>query len=156
MRKLIFTILGMAGFISLATAQDLSPDDLYDDYSERNGVFAMSLNHDLLDAVDVDFELDEKMKNISGDIYRVKFIAFGEEANASKAIKSMSSELRKTDVREIPLPKDMEDEDLEYIRLFGEKDGDYYKNLYLLILSDDGETGLYLAVNGKLKIKKAS
>lgn len=158
MKKQLIIFLGLLpGLFGLARAQ--SPqgvDDLYQRYSSGEGVFAMSLNHDMLDAIDIDFDWQDQMKNVTGDIHRVKFIAFGEESNPMKALQRMGRELGQTGLHQIEPPQDADLDDLKFFKLYGERHGSYYKNVYLLVVADDGRHGLFLAINGKLKITRTS
>lgn len=146
----------MLGFLSSAQAQSSSQmDELYSRYSTGDGVFAMSLNKEMLDAVDMDFDLDDHLKNVSGDIYRVKFISFTDKKISAVRLKRLDTDIAATGLEEMQLPTEEGLEDLKFFKVYGESKGEYLENVYLLVLTED-ETGLFLSLNGKLKITEKS
>ncbi len=157
MKNQLLILLALAlGCISHAGAQNQEKvDNLYRKYSSGDGVFAMSLNHDMLDAIDLDFDWQDQMKNVSGDIHHLKFIAFSEESSPLVKIKTLSSEISRTGIKTIPLPADADVDDLQDIKIYGERTGGYYENVYMLLVTDDGRNGIFLAINGKMKITQA-
>ena len=57
---------------------------------------------------------------------------------------------------EIKVPEDVEDGDYRMLKFYGVNKGSYYSDICMLMLSDDGETGIYIAVYGKIKIRRES
>ncbi len=156
MRKLILTSVLLLGSISLVLAQSKVAANIYSDYADGEDVLSMSLNYDLVDILDLDLDIDDQMRHISGDVYQVKFIAFGDEASPKKSISAIDQELARSSLKEIDLPKDFDERDVDFIKFYGEKKGDYYSDICMLVLSDEGDTGVFIAVFGKIKIRSKS
>lgn len=136
-----------------STAQTLPEvEQLYSRHSSGEGVFAMNLNKEMLDAVDMDFDWDDQMKHITGDIYQVKFITFSESKLATTKIRELDAEMKKLSLKEIKIPADKTDSDLKFARIFGDKHGEYYKNVVMLILTEEN-IGFFVALNGNLKVE---
>lgn len=157
MKKQITVLaLWLIGATAVPAQQSAAADELYRKYSTGEGVWAISLNHYMPDVLDMDFDFNDQMKNLSGDIHGLKFISFSKKAFPEKKLQRMARELKAAGLSAIPLPQDVKKEDLRFLQFYGEREAAHYKNIYMLLLSDDAETGLFIAVNGKLKIKKAS
>jgi len=155
MKKTILLTAALSIGLALGLSGQSLPevDELYNDYSSGDGVMAMSLSHEMLDAVDLDFDWDEQMKHLSGDIYQIKFITFSESQDATKKIRSLDGKLGKLTLKEIKVPMDKSDTDLRFARIYGKKDNGYYENVVLLALTEDN-IGFFVAINGKLKVEK--
>lgn len=155
MKKIILLTAALSmGIIATSLGQTIPEvDKLYSNYSSGEGVLALTLNKEMLDAVDMDFDWNEQMKHMTGDIYQIKFITFTEGSQSTKKVKELSSALSKLSLKEINLPEDKSETDLRYAKIYGDKHGQYYHNVIMLILTEDN-TGLFVAVNGKLKVEK--
>lgn len=155
MKKIILLTAALSlGIFATSFGQTLPEvDKLYNSYSSGEGVLALTLNKEMLDAVDMNFDWNEQMKHMTGDIYQIKFITFTEGSQSSKKVKELSSALSKLSLKEINLPEDKAETDLRYAKIYGDKHGQYYHNVIMLLLTEDN-TGLFVAVNGKLKVEK--
>lgn len=155
MKKIILLTAALSlGIFATSFGQTLTEvDKLYNSYSSGEGVLALTLNKEMLDAVDMNFDWNEQMKHMTGDIYQIKFITFTEGSQSSKKVKELSSALSKLSLKEINLPEDKAETDLRYAKIYGDKHGQYYHNVIMLLLTEDN-TGLFVAVNGKLKVEK--
>lgn len=157
MKKQVLILMGIVlGSFSLAQAQSAEVDEIYSRYSSGEGVFAMSINHKILDAIDLDFDWEDQMKNVTGDIHKAKFIAFGEESHPLKKLQRLSTEIAGTGLELIEVPAEADLEKLEFFQIYGQKKGSYYENIYLLVVTEDAKHGAFVAINGKLKITQAS
>lgn len=158
MKKLVLTCvvsLSTLWTIALKAQSFESADDIYSHYSSMKGVMAMTFNKTMLDAVDMDFDWDNQMKHISGDIYELQFVSMDREHNSPTHIRDINTALSKLALREINIPKEKGETDLRYLKIYGDKQGDYYRNIYMLILTD-GNTGIFVSVNGKLRVNPKS
>lgn len=155
MKKIILLTAALSLGIFATTFGQTIPevDKIYSKYSSGDGVLALTLNKEMLDAVDMDFDWNDQMKHMTGDIYHVKFITFSEGAQSTIKVKELSNALSGLSLKEIPFPEDKTETDLRYAKIYGDKHGEYYHNVIMLILTEDN-TGLFVAVNGKLKVEK--
>ena len=156
MKKLILSSVIILASLSIGIAQSKVASEIYNQYSDTEDALAMSLNYDMVDILDIDMELNDQMKHISGDVYQIKFIAFGDETKPGKIISEITRKLAFSDLEELPLPDDAEDEDYSLLKFYGKRNGGYYSDICMVILSDDGESGAFIAVNGKIKIRRES
>lgn len=156
MKKLILSSVIVLGSLSISMAQSEVATDIYNQYSDTEDALAFNLNYDMVDILDIDMELNDQMKHISGDVYQIKFIAFGDDSRPGKIISDIARKLAFSDLEELPLPKDAEDEEYSLLKFYGERKGNYFSDICMVILSDDGETGAFIAVNGKIKIRRES
>lgn len=156
MKKLILSSIIVLGSFSMLMAQSKVASGIYQEYADKEDVLAMSLNYDLIDILDMDLDMNDHMKHVSGDIYQVKFILFGDETEHRGNLKNILKELSSSALEEIEIPEDADDSEYGMVRFFGEKKGSYYSDICMILISDDGETGLFIAVNGKIKIRRQS
>ncbi len=143
---LTFSLLG-----SIVMAQDKSKlYDLIDNYSQREGAFALSLNRNMLDAVDLDFDLEEHMKNVSGDIHEIKLLVFSRTDEAHKLVKKLDAGIAKAGFERQDF--ELEESDLRFFRIYGNNKGKTFENVQILAHTEDNNV-IMLAINGKLKVK---
>lgn len=156
MKKLILSSVIALGSISTMIGQSEVAAEIYQEYSDMDDVLSMSLNYDLIDVLDIDLDINDQLRHISGDVYQVKFIAFGDESSPGKSLAAIDRKLASSDLLELPVPEEAEDEEYRLLKFYGVKKGSYYSDICMLMLSDDGETGVFITVNGKIKIRSAS
>lgn len=156
MKTLILSSIMTMSFMASSLAQAGVSSRIYQQYADDEDVLSMSLNYDLIDILDLDIDVDDQLRHLSGDVYQVKFLAFGDEAAASKTLKAIDRELAGSSLELLEIPAKAEDEDFRLLKFYGYKKGGYYSDVCMLLLSDDGETGVFIAVYGKIKIRRAS
>jgi hypothetical protein len=156
MKKLILTSALLLGSLYIGLAQSVVATEIYDQYSDIDNALALSLNYDMVDILDLDLEINDQMKHISGDVYQIKFIAFGDESKPGMILSEITRKLAFSDLEELEIPKDVDDEEYSLLKFYGERKGSYFSDICMVILSDDGETGAFIAVNGKIKIRRES
>lgn len=138
-------------------AQSKIASDIYHDYEDAEDVLAMSLNYDLIDILDLDLDLNDQMRHISGDVYQVKFIVFGDESKSKSSLAAIDRKLSASAMEEIPIPENVEDDkDYQMLKFYGVKKGSSYSDICMLVLSDDGKSGVFVAVNGNIKVGSES
>ena len=150
MKKIIVSILSIITCFSIQAQDESKFNEVFGKYSTRDDAFSLSLNKKMLDALDMDFDFEDQIKNINGDILQIKFIVFGEEEEGSKLIQSFSKEVYALGFKRIPF--DFKDTDLQIFKMYGNKEGEYFKNIHLFVL-DKNNRAYFISVNGKLKIK---
>ncbi len=156
MKNLIAFCLALAFTLSASAQSSAQLDKLYNSYSSGEGIMSFTLNKEMLDAVDLDFDWKEQLRHLDGDIYQLRMITFSEKSNPGKQIASLQNELHNAGLRPIEIPEHAADGQLEgEIQLFAHQKGQYYDQVYLLLLSDDRKMALFVAINGKLTLSKA-
>ncbi len=141
-------------FLGTGNAQDRSGfSNVFDTYSQRENTVSFNLNKTMLDAVDIDLEWEEKMRHVSGDIHRLRFLAFDKNDESSKIVKSLDQKIRDLGYPVIPFKPDLDTDDIKQFKLYGVKEGAYYKQVHLLLQDDEGRAFL-ISVDGKLKVAK--
>lgn len=149
------TLIGITALTGVRAQSEVAAE-IYDQYADADDVLSMSLNYDLIDILDLDLDINDKMRHISGDVYQVKFIAFGEESRPGSTLGAIDRKLASSSLVEIKVPEDMDDGDYRMLKFYGVNQGSYYSDICMLMLSDDSETGIFIAVYGKIKIRKES
>ncbi len=155
MKKLILSSAVALGIVSTMVGQSQVTANIYQEYSDKKDVLSMSLNYPLMDILDIDLDINDQLRHIRGDVYQVKFIAFGDESNPGKSLGMIDRKLASSDLVELRVPEDMDEEEYRLLKFYGVKNGSYYSDICMLMLDDDGETGVFIAVNGKIKIHSA-
>ncbi|MGB0177809.1 MAG: DUF4252 domain-containing protein [Owenweeksia sp.] len=155
MKKLILISTLCTMFLLVAITTAFGQDKagfvrVFEEYAQRDNTISFTFSKEMLDAVDIDLEWEEKIQNISGDIYQVKFIAFDRLDENDKIISRLDGEIRKLGYPVIPYKPDHTD-DIREFRLYGKKDNDHYRQVHLLVKDGDGRAYL-ISVDGKLKV----
>ncbi len=150
MKKLFIILLAFSASFSIQAQDETKFKEVFGKYAARDDAFSLSLNKKMLDAIDMDFDFKDQIKHISGDILQIKFIVFGEEEEGAKLIQSFSKEVYALGFKRIPF--DIEDTELQVFKMYGNKEGDYFKNIHLFVL-DKNFRAYFISINGKLKIK---
>ena len=152
MNKLL-TFLAFLAATTSSIAQDKEAFlDSYNDYANRKDAFALTINKQMMDAVDLDIDWKEQMKHISGDIHQLRFIVFGEDDNGTKIVQSFASRILKAGYPELRVDLDEDEDEIRYFKVFGKKMNGYYKDVHILMQDDDGRA-YFFSINGKLKVK---
>lgn len=150
MSKIFSLIFALACFTPAFSQNDQSSQKIFRKYSDYKGAISYSLNKTMLDALDVDLDYKDHMKNISGDIHRLSFIVFDDNSPGSKIINTLVRDIKKEGFINVPI--EIEESDLQVLKIYGIKKNGFYSNVFILVLDDDDQA-YFLAVNGKLKIK---
>lgn len=139
---------------ALGAAGQTGPEDIYQRYSEDDGVMAISIPRFLLENIDLDVDLEDQVRELDGEIEKIRLLIFSEDSEPEKHIRRIDSDLRKQKLEEIDPTHKPDPDDLSYLRIYGQRQGDHYKNIYLLLISDDGEIALFAALSGRIKISE--
>lgn len=150
MKNLLIIVLAFSASFSAQAQDETKFKEVFGKYAARDDAFSLSLNKKMLDAIDMDFDFKDQIKHVSGDIHQIKFIVFGEKEEGSKVIKSFSKEVYSLGFKRIPF--DVEDNDLQIFKMYGNKENGYFTNIHLFIL-DKNFKAYFISINGKLKIK---
>lgn len=158
MKKLVFTVMVSLSMLGGLIAQGVAAaDEIYRRYASQDDVLAMGLSYDLIDVLDLDLEVGAQLKHISGDISHLKVMIFGEKAQAEQSLEDINRRLAAAGLEALNPPRELiEDEEFRLLQVYGHREAKHFSHIYLLMLSDDGTSGAYLAVEGKIKIRQAS
>ncbi len=156
MMKKSILIPVILAFIILATSHKVFAQDkagfseVFEEYAQRDNTISFTFTKELLDAVDIDVEWEEKIRNVSGDIYRMRFIAFDKKDECNKILSHLDQEIKRLGYPAIPYNFNYSS-DTHQFRMYGKKNNNYYRQVHLLIKDDDGRAFL-ISVDGKLKV----
>ena len=149
--KKLFLLVMVLGTVLPASAQGRkSFQEIFSKYANRKDAFSLTLNKQLLNSVDVDFDFEDHIKNVSGDIDQIRFIMFGEYDDGEQIVRSFSKDLRKLGFPRIPV--EVDDTDLKLLKIYGKKKNGYYRKVHMLVLDDDYRA-FFISIKGKLKVK---
>jgi len=138
MKKNLFVLLFMPIVMS---AQNFS----YDNYENQEGVNAFSFSKKMLDAIDITtYNEDGTQQHITGDLHRVKFLNFNEDAS-EKSYKNLEMFFKTSKYKKV----NMENEEAEGVEIYIKKKGTKISEVHLL-LSDLGK-GSLISLYGNLK-----
>lgn len=146
MKNLILSLVLLLGMSASAKHQG----DLHQAYANQSGVFALSFSKDMIDALDLDIEVNDKMKYITGDLSSIKLIAFGSEAE-EKSLSDLKKELKKLDYDQLNttnLDINTEGEFLIYTR----KSGKHYTEVHFITYEDKAPKAIF-SFYGKIQVK---
>lgn len=59
--------------------QSSKHDDLYDAIDQMDDVTTMSFSKSMLDGIDLDFDINEKLENVEGDFKKITFTVIGDD-----------------------------------------------------------------------------
>jgi len=144
MKKLLCLCLILPLFVS---AQSHS-NKIYFEFEDTEGTNTFSFSKMMLDAIDITTEDDDgTLHHVTGDLHKVKFLNFSEEAN----IKSYSK-LNQLFENSKYTMVDFENEDVEGVKIYIEKKGRHISEVHLLL--DGFGEGSLVSLYGKLKAKE--
>lgn len=89
--------------------------DIHTQYASKQGVMAFSFSKDMIEALDFDIDVNDKMKYVKGDLSSIKFLAFGDKSESNS----------------IQLVKDLKKSGYEKIKWEGDDEGDSNVILYV-------------------------
>lgn len=151
MNKLLTFLILLATSLG-SIAQDTEYfNEVFNRFANRKDAFSISLNKNMIDAVDLDFDWKREIKHVSGDIMKLKLIVFDEDDNGMGIVKSFSSQILNAGYPELDVDIE-EDREIKYLKIFGKKVNGFYRDIHVLVLDDD-DRAYFFSVNGKLKIK---
>lgn len=153
MKKQLLT-LALAVGLSMSAYSQSTAENLYERYSKGEGIVALTLPKFLLEDIELDMDLDKQMRELEGEIENIRLLVFSEESEPQKRLMRLHNDLLQEDLEEIKPDGKHRADDLSFLKLYGERDGSYYRTIYLLLASDDGQTAVFAAVSGKIKISQ--
>jgi hypothetical protein len=148
MKKLLTTALLAATTLAAVAQKSNAAQVIYDDLQGKDNVTTLSLNKQMLDAIDTDFDLNDQTKHLKGDISSVKLMLIDDDANSAKTVTDIRKKLGKLGYREIEIDDDKESPagDKE-VWVFSNKKGSRFTEAHFVVQDDDG-SGVLLSVYG--------
>tara|TARA_R110002072_G_scaffold195571_1_gene352913 strand:+ start:233 stop:694 length:462 start_codon:yes stop_codon:yes gene_type:complete len=150
MKKLLTVFIALTFSLGSYAQDEAKFKEVFSKYASRDDAFSLTLNKKMLDAIDMDFDFEDQIKHVSGDIHQIRFIVFGEEEEGASLIRSFSKEVYALGFKRIPF--EFEDSDLQVFKMYGNKEGGYFTNIHLFVL-DENFRAYFISIKGKLKIK---
>jgi len=88
----LFKTTVLASSLILLSFTPSPQGDIDTQYASKEGVTAFSFSKDMIDALDFDMDVNDKMKCIKGDLSSIKFLAFNDdnETNSLKLLQDLN------------------------------------------------------------------
>lgn len=123
------------------------------------GVMHLSVGAGWLDDLDLDYELGDQLKMLEGKAETASITLLTEPSKPAERLHGLAAGLKKAGLTPLPIPSDTKEEP-DLLAAYGEltrspgRDGvRRYRHLILILLSDDGETGVILHLEGQFKTR---
>jgi len=124
-------------------------DKIYSELKANYDCFSMSLSKEMIDAFDIDIDLDGKQKWITGDFLEGRFLVISDIKKASDIKKSFLKEgYQEVDLEEV----DEFESSNEETYLMITKSGNVVKEAHFIVCTDDNT--ILLSIYGNLNVKK--
>lgn len=105
--------------------------DIYAKYANKQGIVAFSFSKDMVDALDFDFDINDEIKYVKGDLSSIKFLSFSDES-ASLA-NALIADIEKEGYEKVDWKGDSEDELLLYVQ----RNGKRFSEIHFVKLNDE-------------------
>jgi len=148
MKKLLTTALLAATTLAAVAQKSNAAQVIYDDLQGNNNVTTLSLNKQMLDAIDTDFDLNDQTKHLKGDISSIKVLLVDDDASAAKTITDIRKKLGKLGYREIDLDDDAEPAASgKQVWAYSNKKGTRFTEAHFVV-QDGAGAGVLLSIYG--------
>jgi len=123
--------------------------ELHNKFSAYKGTFALSYNKDMLDAVDTEFEWNDEVEHVTGDISHIRVLLVSSSDEAARVMGEIEKDLSKH-------YRKVEEEDMDKdTQCYVHRKGKYVREVHLLIRDSDDDSGILLSIEGDLKVTSA-
>ena len=136
--------------ISVLAESGGKSDKIYSELKANHDCFSMSLSKEMIDAFDIDIDLDGKQKWITGDFLEGRFLVISDIKKASDIKKSFLKE----GYQEVDLEEEVDEFESsnEETYLMITKSGNVVKEAHFIVRTDDNT--ILLSIYGNLNVKK--
>lgn len=149
--KKLFMLSALAATTFLARAQNnKAAEAIYDELEEQSGIFIMSFSKSMLDDIDADIEWNDQVKNLEGEISKIKLMLLGEDAKPSATLSKVKARLSKMGYKSTKL-SDAESDDKVWV--YTNRKGNHFTEAHFVIFGDDGG-GFFVSVYGDFTLTK--
>tara|TARA_R110002049_G_scaffold258433_5_gene434184 strand:- start:10 stop:468 length:459 start_codon:yes stop_codon:yes gene_type:complete len=150
MKYLSLTIIAAIFSLSLLAGNGGKSDKIYSELKSSHDCFSMSLSKEMIDAFDIDIDLNGKQKWITGDFLEGRFLVINNIKNASDVKKAFLKE----GYQEIDLEEEVDNLETsnEELYLVITKSGNVVKEAHFIVSNDDST--VLLSIYGNMNVKK--
>lgn len=147
--KKVFTLLLVALFPLLASAQNSAIDKVFKKYGDREGFTVVTINKGLLKMV-ANMDDDRESQDFLGRVHQIKILAIEDQKSEINLYDEVLSDLNKSDYEELMTVKSEGEE----VLMLAKKDGDILEELILLVGGKDDNALVY--ISGRMNMKDLS
>lgn len=149
MRLLIFSLLVLPFY---SFAQDKAAiDELYNQYSRREGCSAMSINHSLLKMIDIEMDWQDEIEGLVGELREIRFIFFSGREDGRKLIQSMRKKILAAGYPAIDLDEELSE--MQFSEIYAHPKKGKFTEAQALFMDDDGKV-YFFSFRGDFTIRK--
>tara|TARA_Y100000768_G_C23931989_1_gene660559 strand:- start:582 stop:1028 length:447 start_codon:yes stop_codon:yes gene_type:complete len=147
--KAVLTLLFSLLFSFISNAQKFDAQEVYNAYEAQENVLVMSFNKEMEDAIDMDFDYKEQIKNVEGDVSFLKMmVSINDET--SKGIAKEIEQLMKHANYSMKM---IDDED-QTVTMYLKQKGKNISEVHFLGKDEEGEFTFFFTLLGDLVIKE--
>jgi hypothetical protein len=147
MKKIALILITALASVQLMASEGSKSNKIFESLKSENDCFSMSLSKEIIDAFDIDLDLDGKEKWITGDFKEGRFLVINDYINGSNVKKMFQKEGYEL--------IDMEDANVESdneIYLLVSRVGKNISEAHFIVTSEDST--VLLSIFGKMKVEK--
>lgn len=147
--KKVITLLLVALFPLLASAQNSAIDKVFKKYGDRDGFTVVTISKGLLKMV-ANMDDDRESRDFLSRVHEIKILAIEDHKSDINLYDEVLSNLDKSDYEELMTVKS----DGENVLMLAKKDGDILEELILLVGGKDDNALVY--ISGRMNMKDLS
>lgn len=121
--------------------------DIHTQYASKDGVTAFSFSKDMIDALDFDMNVNDKMKYVKGDLTSIKFLVFSD--NSQNDSGELLKDLKKSGYEKIKWEGDDNDDVLLYV----DRNGKRFNEIHFITLSNE-KPKVMISFYGDITVKE--
>ena len=139
-----------SSLILITTDVDVNKNELAEAISQMNGVTTLSFSKDMVDAIDLDIDVEDKIKHLDGDFNEIKLNIFGESTPDLASNRETILKVLNKHYKEI----DLEDEDGSEsdALLYTKSKGNRIYEAHLLLLNESDNTFTVISFIGDVVV----
>lgn len=150
MKNSILTLAtGLLLSFSLSAQSDAQIEQLYQHYAKADETISFSFSHSILNAIDMDIDMESYTRNVEGDFETIRLVIFEKPTQGASALRKVESRLNAWNYQRVKLNEHKTEKDL---RLFALKENGVYRHIVALVNDKDDEEAVMLIFTGKLTV----
>lgn len=137
---------------SLSAQSDKQVAQLYEHYAKADETISFSLSHSILNAIDMDVDLESYTRHVEGDFETIRLVIFEKARSGQVAFRKIQNQLEGWGYLKLNIKEHGSDKNL---KLFALKESGFYRHIVALVNDDGDDEALMLMFTGKLTVKPA-
>lgn len=123
----------LASSIFLMSFTPAPQGDIHTQYASKNGVTAFSFSKDMIDAIDFDMDINDRMNSVKGDLTSIKFLTFNDYSQSNW--EGLLKDLKKSGYGKIDWEgnKDSNNDILPYV----DRNGKRFNEIHFITFSNE-------------------